>query len=404
MIEEKKGLHEVDGLQSSGIHVGLKTSKNEKDLGLLYFSEPVTVAGVFTQNAVKAWPVQDSQLKLKKQDHFQAIIVNSGNANACNGSQGQSALENVVGALSNQLDIPSESILMASTGIIGAPLDDQKIIGGLNSLVDSLQEESSSNFSEAILTTDTIEKQTTVSIEIDGESYSFTGAAKGSGMIHPRLGTMLAFIMTDINLSQAQLSDILQDSVKESFNRVSVDGDTSTNDTVLLCSTKKKELDLTIEKMNLIHSAIKKVCQNLAQMIIEDGEGATKFITVQVEGAASLVDADQVAQTISQSPLVKTAMFGEDPNFGRILAAVGYSGINQLNPNSIDIYFFSTKGEVQVCRDGQACSHDNSQAEHILTDTDLTIKVNLNMGQYKSWVWTSDLTYDYVKINAEYET
>lgn len=404
MNENEKGLHEVSGLQSSGIHVGLKTLTNKNDLGLLYFSEPVTVAGAFTQNAVKAWPVQDSQLKLKNQDHFQAIIVNSGNANACNGPQGQSALENVIDALSNQLAIPSESILMASTGIIGAPLDDQKIIGGLESLVDSLQEETSSGFSEAILTTDTVEKQTTVSIEIDGESYHFTGVAKGSGMIHPRLGTMLAFVMTDISLSQAQLHDILQDSVKESFNKASVDGDTSTNDTVLLCSTKKKELDLDLEKINLISSAIKKVCQNLAQMIISDGEGATKFITVHVEGGASLSDADQVAQAISQSPLVKTAMFGEDPNFGRVLAAVGYSGVSQLDPNSIDIYFSSSKGEVQVCENGQTCPHEKDQAEHVLTDRDLTIKVDLKMGPHSSWVWTSDLTYDYVKINAEYET
>lgn len=404
MNENEKGLHEVSGLQSSGIHVGLKTLTNKNDLGLLYFSEPVTVAGAFTQNAVKAWPVQDSQLKLKNQDHFQAIIVNSGNANACNGPQGQSALENVIDALSNQLAIPSESILMASTGIIGAPLDDQKIIGGLESLVDSLQEETSSGFSEAILTTDTVEKQTTVSIEIDGESYHFTGVAKGSGMIHPRLGTMLAFVMTDISLSQAQLHDILQDSVKESFNKASVDGDTSTNDTVLLCSTKKKELDLDLEKINLISSAIKKVCQNLAQMIISDGEGATKFITVHVEGGASLSDADQVAQAISQSPLVKTAMFGEDPNFGRVLAAVGYSGVSQLDPNSIDIYFSSSKGEVQVCKNGQTCPHEKAQAEHVLTDRDLTIKVDLKMGPHSSWVWTSDLTYDYVKINAEYET
>lgn len=404
MNKNEKGLHEVSGLQSSGIHVGLKTLTNNNDLGLLYFSEPVTVAGAFTQNAVKAWPVQDSQIKLKNQDHFQAILVNSGNANACNGPQGQSALENVVNALSHRLDIPSESVLMASTGIIGAPLDDQKIIKGLESLVNSLQEESSSGFSEAILTTDTMEKQTAVTIEIDGESYHFTGTAKGSGMIHPCLGTMLAFVMTDISLSQAQLHDILQDSVKESFNKVSVDGDTSTNDTVLLCSTKKKELDLDLEKMDLIRSAIKKVCQNLAQMIISDAEGASKFITVQVEGGASLADADQVAQAIAQSPLVKTAMFGEDPNFGRVLAAIGYSKVSQLNPNAIDIYFSSTKGEVQVCKDGQACPHEKAQAEHILTDRDLTIKVNLNMGQDSSWIWTSDLTYDYVKINAEYET
>lgn len=404
MKENKKGLHAVSGLQSSGIHVGLKTSADNNDLGLLYFPEPATVAGVFTQNVVKAWPVKDSQIKLKNQDRFQAILVNSGNANACNGSQGRSALENVVAALSDQLGISSESILMASTGIIGAPLDEQKIIGGLDSLVEALQEESSSDFSESILTTDTVEKQTSVSIEIDGESYSFTGAAKGSGMIHPRLGTMLAFLMTDISLSQAQLQEILQGSVEESFNRISVDGDTSTNDTVLLCSTQQKKMDLDSEKIDLIRSAIKEVCQNLAQMIIADGEGASKFITVQVEGGASPSDADQVAQTISQSPLVKTAMFGEDPNFGRVLAAVGYSGVKEVDPDAIDICFSSSKGEVQVCQDGQAFPHEKHEAEHILTDSNLTIKVDLNMGSCSSWVWTSDLTYDYVKINADYST
>lgn len=398
------GIHNIKNIQSTGLHAGLKRNPAKKDLALLYFPKGVTVAGVFTRNLVKAWPVQYGQQALKEHDRFKAILINSGNANACNGIQGKQAMETIIEHTATICQIKPEEVLVSSTGLIGARLKTEPFIQFLPELFQNLQSASSQAIAEAIMTTDTVKKETAYELEIDGKPIRIGGMAKGAGMIHPNLGTMLSYIVMDVACEQPLLQQLLQLAVDKSFNNMTVDGDTSTNDTVFLCTTGEHKIDLTQENIAKLQTLVTQVCQDLAQMIAKDGEGASKFITIEVNQAANDQDALKIAKAIATSSLFKTAMFGQDPNWGRVLSSAGSSGVTTLDPNLIDITYSSEVGEVKPCVKGAVALFDHELASQILTAHDITIVVDLHQGDCKATVWTCDLTYEYVEINAEYHT
>ena len=398
------GIHAVKDVLSSSLHAGFKSYAEQDDLALIYFPKGATVAGLFTKNLVKAWPVLYNQHLLENHSTFKAILINSGNANACNGPSGQDTLLKVVDALAEQAQIASQEILVCSTGVIGAPLAFEPFDYALADLVDQLQDTSSVGVAQAILTTDTVSKQTAYSMTIDGQDVHIGGIAKGSGMIHPNLGTMLAFLTIDIACDQSLLQELFNEAVKTTFNRISVDGDTSTNDTVFLCATGEKTMAMTEDNIDLLKKLITQACQDLAQLIIRDGEGASKFISIQVQGAHSSDDASQVAKSIATSSLVKTAICGEDPNWGRVLSAIGNSHVATIDPFKVDIYFKSEFGQVQLCQQGAHCDYSQSLAQRILSAKDIDIIVDLNLANEEAIVWTCDLTHDYIVINADYHT
>lgn len=401
----KSGIHNVQHIQSAGLHAGLKSDPTKKDLALLYFPNGATVAGVFTRNLVKAWPVKHGQKALKNNDRYKAILINSGNANACNGISGQNALKTIIQQVATTCQISPADVLVSSTGIIGAPLKTEPFIEQLPTLFQSLQTNSSQDAAEAIMTTDTVKKETAYELEIDGKAIKIGAMAKGAGMIHPNMGTMLAYLVMDVACEQAVLQTLLQKAVDQSFNSLTVDGDTSTNDTVFLCTTGEHSIDLLNENnLAKLQSLITQACQDLAQMIARDGEGATKFITVQVQQAANDEDALTIAKAIATSNLFKTAAFGQDPNWGRIISAIGYSGVTTLDPDQIDIGFSSEYGQVKTCLNGAAIDFDLKLAQRILSAVDFTVEVNLKQGAGCSTIWTCDLSHDYVEINADYHT
>lgn len=398
------GIHAVKGVQSSAVHAGFKSNVNQNDLALIYFPQGATVAGLFTRNLVKAWPVLYDQALLNNHSDFKAILINSGNANACNGASGQETIEKVVASLAHQAQIDSQEILVCSTGVIGAPLAFEPFEAALPELVSQLQSASSEAVAQAILTTDTISKETAYSMTIDNQTVHIGGMAKGSGMIHPNLGTMLAFLTLDIDCNPELLHHLLIEAVEASFNSISVDGDTSTNDTVFLCATGETTIEMTDKNIASLQALITKACQDLAQAIIRDGEGASKFITVHVQGAYSWEDANKVAQAIATSNLVKTALCGEDPNWGRVLSAVGNSQVANIDPFKVDIYFKSKFGVVQPCHLGSYADFSQNLAKKVLSATDIDIMVNLNLAEAEAKIWTCDLTHDYIVINADYHT
>lgn len=399
-----KNIHVVNQVQSAAIHAGFKQDSEKNDLALIYFPKKATVAGVFTQNLVKAWPVIHGQAALKEASEYSAILINSGNANACNGEESQQVMYEAIELLADALAVPSEEILVSSTGVIGAPLSLEPFKENITPLVNNLQAESGKLVAEAIMTTDTVAKETAYSIEIDGTEIHMGAIAKGSGMIHPNLGTMLAYITTDIACDQETLATLLKQAVDASFNSMTVDGDTSTNDTVLLCATGEVEVDLSPENLAKIQDLVTQVCTDLAKKIAQDGEGLSKFITINVLGASNKQDARTVGKSIATSSLVKTAFYGEDPNWGRVLSAIGNSQIANIDPLKIDILFKSVHGSVQPCKNGSYYPFDVKVAEKILTAADIEIEINLNIGEASATVWTCDLTHDYIVINADYHT
>lgn len=404
MKQLDNGIHSVKHVQSAGLHAGLKSDPARKDLALLFFPEGATIAGVFTRNLVKAWPVKHGQKALKENDHYKAILINSGNANACNGVAGQKAMQTIIQQVATTCQINPTEVLVSSTGIIGAPLKTKPFTEHLSTLYKILQVDSSQDAAEAIMTTDTVKKETAYELEIDGTPIRIGAMAKGAGMIHPNMGTMLAYLVMDVACDQSILQELLQKAVDESFNSLTVDGDTSTNDTVFLCATGEQRIDLNEDSLTKLQSLVTQACQDLAQMIARDGEGATKFITIQIDQAATDEDAQTIAKTIATSNLFKTAAFGQDPNWGRILSAIGYSGVTKLDPDCIDIAFLSEQGQVQTCQNGAATDFDPTLAQRILSTADFTVAVNLKQGAGQSTVWTCDLTHDYIEINADYHT
>lgn len=393
------GVCAPQGFLAGGLACGLKKSQ-KPDLALIYSEVPAQAAGLFTTNKVQAAPIGLSKAHLQD-GKAQAIIANSGNANACVGASGQAA-EAMGEAAAKYLGIPAQSVLVASTGVIGVPLAVEKIEAALASAPEILWPSGSAAAAKAIMTTDTFAKETAVEVEINGATIKIGGIAKGSGMIHPNMATMLGFITTDALIDQSLLQRALIRAGTISFNRVSVDGDTSTNDCLFILANGKAGNPLISEpgpEYRLFVEALETVCLTLAKMLVQDGEGATKLVEIRVQGGATEADALQVGKAIATSNLVKTALFGEDANWGRILAAVGYSGVDVL-PERVRIFL----GDLPVCSGGVGLAFDEAKAKRILAAKEIGITVDLGQAAAEATVWTCDLSYDYIKINGSYRT
>ena len=401
MGEKHRGDFFIPGFMFSGISAGIKGGK-ERDLALFYSVTPATVAGVFTTNRVKAAPVLVDRVRIRT-GRCQAIIVNSGNANACTGERGMRDARTMADATAEALRIPRELALVSSTGVIGKPLPIDTILSRIPSLVDNLSPHALLDAAEAIMTTDTFPKVKMERCSIGQREIRICGVAKGAGMIMPRMATMLCFVMTDAAIEGASLQKALADAQEVTFNRITVDGDTSTNDTVLVLANgmaKNRIISLKSTDYPLFKDLLTAVLQELAKMIIRDGEGATKFIEVRVEGARSEADAKKVAISVANSNLVKTAFFGGDANWGRIAAAIGRSGV-PINPNTFDILL----NHVPVALGGMATNGAlQEEAGQVLKGNVVTVTIRLHQGNAQTSIYTCDLSTDYVKINAHYRS
>ena len=394
------GVTAPKGYKASGVACGLKNNGN-KDLAIVCSEDIAVAAGVFTTNVVKGHSLQLTMEHIKN-GYAQAVIINSGNANACLGEQGIKDANEMAELAAHLLNSQKENILIGSTGVIGMPLNLPKVRGGIRTGISSLSSEGGHEAAEAIMTTDLIAKEIAVDIEIQGERVRIGGMAKGSGMIHPNMATMIGIITTDANISRGLLNKALKEVVAHTFNRVSVDGDTSVCDMVVMLANGEAENE-GIVKENAEYANFKSflyyVCTNLSRMIAKDGEGATKLIEVIAEGAMHEEDVYKVVNSIAKSPLVKTAIFGEDANWGRIITAAGYSGA-EFDPNLVDIYI----GDLMVCRNGTGLKFDEAAAKEILKKDEVKIKINLKNGIASDRIWTCDFSYDYVKINGSYRS
>lgn len=390
------------GYKGAAVAAGLKKSK--LDLALLLSQEVATVAGAFTTNCVKAAPVIYSQRIVEKGDGVRALLVNSGNANAATGSQGWSDLETSVAYATNELKIKREEILLCSTGVIGVPLPMEKVLPGIKACVNTLGAPAN-DLAQAILTTDTFTKEVAVEIVIEGQSVRIGGMAKGSGMIHPNMATMLAFVTTDGEVERDYLEKLLLESVAESYNMISVDGDTSTNDTLLAFANGASgvKIEEGSSSAQLFKEAFNYVNTTLAKMIVQDGEGATKLLTVEIKGAATVEDGRTLARSIVGSNLVKTALFGSDANWGRTLCAMGYSGVS-FDPEGVSLAYSSPAGSIEVFQGGLPLPFDEKLAKEILNEKEITLWVELSEGSCTARGWGCDLSYDYVKINGDYRS
>ena len=385
----------------------MKKNLLKKDLALIYSDVVASSCGVYTKNKVKGAPliVTKHHLNNKK---AQAIIINSGNANTCNGANGLSNAKKMTQLCAEELNIKNDNVLVASTGVIGVPLNIDAIKDGIPKLVNNL----SSNFEEAknaalaIMTTDTTEKQAGIQLNIGGKKVTLAAMAKGSGMIHPNMATMLSFITTDISISPSLLKEALKKSVNISYNRISVDGDSSTNDMVLIMANGLASNETITEKnddYNLFLEALTTLNIYISKKIAKDGEGATKLIECTVKNANSIEEAEALSKSVITSSLVKAAIFGSDANWGRILCALGYSGID-FAPEKVDVSFASTAGEIFVCQDGASVSFNEAKAKEILLQDEIKILIDMKLASYEATTWGCDLTYDYVKINGDYRS
>lgn len=387
------------GFKAAGVASGLKKNGG-KDLGLIYSEVPAAVAGVFTKNLVQAAPVCLDKQRIKS-GQCQGVIVNSGNANCCTGDQGMRDAIAMTKFAASGLKISEDLILAASTGVIGQPLDIEKIKAAMPELVKDLKPDGIANLAEAIMTTDTVPKVVSCQGEVEGKLYTVTGVAKGSGMIRPDMATMLCFVVSDVNISHDLLKEALLTATDKSFNKITVDGDTSTNDTILVLANGLS--DATVE--NPVHKdsfqmVLCKVLTDLAKMVVKDGEGATKLVEIIIKGALTDEDAYKIADTVSNSNLVKTALFGEDANWGRILAAAGRAGV-KIDPYTIDIFF----DDVMIAESGMWCGEKAEiEAAKILKRDEFAISVDLNMGQGSASIFTCDFSVEYVQINADYRS
>ena len=402
-IIENGSITTPKGFKASGVHCGLKKSK--KDRALIYSEVKCNAAGVYTNNIVKGAPIYVTKEHLKD-GTAQAIIINSGNANTCNGERGIQDAKAMAYFSSFDLHLKPEDILVASTGIIGVPLNLKLIVNSCSKLALGLSYDSS-DAASAILTTDTRKKECAVSFTLStGEEVKIGSICKGSGMIEPNMGTMLSFISTDINISKNLLNEALKESVEKTYNRISVDGDTSTNDMVLILANKlsgNNEIKEKNEDYFLFLDALTKLNLIQAKRIASDGEGATKLIECTVCSAPSVTDAIALSKSVINSSLVKTAIFGSDANWGRILCALGYSKIN-FNPNKISVSFKSTNGEIEVYKEGMGLKFNETKAKEILIQDTIEIIINMNSGNSSATCFGCDLTYDYVKINGDYRS
>ncbi len=399
------GLSSVKGFKTVGIHCGLK--KQSRDLAIILADGSTSAAGVFTLNKAKAAPVIVSQENLKhSQGYCKGVVINSGNANACTGKKGLENANKMTEAAAKLLGITPEELLVASTGVIGVQLPMEMVLQGISQAVQGLDYSNSAAAAEAIMTTDTYPKEAAVETLIGGKRVTLAGIAKGSGMIHPNMATMLAFITTDCSISSAMLHQALLEATQGTFNMISVDGDTSTNDTVLAfanAEAKNELIDTKNSEYLVFKEALTALCSKLSELIVRDGEGATKFVSVEVVNAPTVEDARKAARGVTTSALVKTAVFGEDANWGRVIMAVGNSGAS-FDPNRVAIYLESAGGKEQMMADGMGLAFDEDKAKRILAKKDITFKVDFNLGKASATAWTCDFSYDYVKINADYRS
>lgn len=397
------GVCAAKGFTANGIHCGIRKNKTKRDLSLIYSEKPANAAAVYTTNLVKGAPLQVTKSNISN-GKAQAIICNSGNANTCN-ANGIEIASKTCEILGSELGIDSTDVVVASTGVIGLPLDIAPIENGIPELIKGLGDYS--DFAaEGIMTTDTKMKEIAVEFNIGGKACKIGGIAKGSGMIHPNMATMLVFITTDCAISATMLQKALSNDIKSTFNMVSVDGDTSTNDMVVVLANGMAENDeITAEgdDFNTFMKALNTVCVDLCRKIAADGEGATKLLECKVSGAGTLEIAKTTAKSVICSSLTKAAMFGADANWGRVLCAIGYSGA-KVDVQKIDVYFKSSKGEILVCKDGAGVDFSEEKAKEILLESEIEIIVNLNSGNASATAWGCDLTYEYVKINGDYRT
>lgn len=392
------------GFLASGIHCGVKDGTTKKDLALVYSEVPCIGAGMYTNNKVKCAPIYVTKEHLKDKK-AQAIICNSGNANCCTGQDGIDKANDIANTLAEKLNIPKEDVLIASTGVIGVPINAEAIKNGIPTLIEELSD-NGSNAAEAIMTTDTVKKECAAEFLVNGTKVTIGAIAKGSGMIEPNMGTMLSFITTDLSITPELLEDALRKAVNVSYNKISVDGDTSTNDTVLILANGLAE-NATISEKNADYEnfveALKYVTITIAKKLAKDGEGATKLIECTVNGAKTEEEGTIFAKSVITSSLVKTAMFGADANWGRILCALGYAGLD-FEPEKVDVYFESKGGNIIVCKNGASVEFDEDIAKKILIEDEITIKIDMGLGDVTVTAWGCDLTYEYVKINGDYRS
>lgn len=404
-ILKEGGVTAPKGFRANGIHCGIRKNKDKKDLMLIVSDVLCDAAAVYTQNLVCGAPVTVTRENLKN-GKARAVICNSGIANTCN-ADGVEKAEAMCALTEQYTGIPANDVVVASTGVIGQPIDLEPIQNGMQTLVDGLNENGSSAAAQAIMTTDTVKKEIAVSVELSGGKTCTLGAiAKGSGMIHPNMATMLSFITTDANISAEMLQKALRWCVTRSYNMLSVDGDTSTNDTVAilangLCGNTRMETEN--EDYAVFCRALFKICNHVVRMLAKDGEGATKLVVCEVVGAADEETARICAKSVIRSPLVKTAMFGSDANWGRVLCALGYAGA-AIDVSKIDVSFRSRKGTVPVCKNGAGIEFSEEKAKEVLLEDEIEILVDLNSGDAEATAYGCDLTYDYVKINGDYRT
>ncbi len=392
------GVTAARGFKAAGVRCGIKT--RGLDLALICSDVDCTAAGVFTTNAFQAAPVLVSRKRLAS-GRARAIIANSGNANAITGMRGIRDAEEMCACIAGELGVDQEMVVAASTGIIGVPLPIDKIKAGIREAFRVLSANGGPKAAEAIMTTDTRPKLSAYEIDVDGRTVRIGAIAKGAGMICPQMATMLCFITTDAAISAELLQDMLAQSVDSTFNCLTIDGEMSTNDSVIALANGLSgcQIEGDTAESEIFHRALTQVCSDLARAIARDGEGATKYVEVVVGGAASDADARKAALAVGKSPLVKTAVFGGDPNWGRVLCAVGASGV-EVDPDKVAMWF----GNVQIVKEGEPIQYDEELMRSTMSSTDLRITVDMGIGNGCATVYTCDLSYDYVRINAEYHT
>ena len=401
------GAASAKGFFAASAAAGIKY-EGRTDMAMLFSEKPCHAAGTFTTNVVKAAPVKWDQDIVYHHEGARAVIINSGIANACTGEEGMQLCRKTAQAAAKMLKIPEDSVLVASTGVIGMQIDPARIEGGIGLLAPALGhgKEAGNRAAKAIMTTDTKSKEAAVQVEIGGKTVTVGGMCKGSGMIHPNMCTMLGFLTTDVCISKELLQEALSGDIKDTYNMVSVDGDTSTNDTVLLLANGmagNPEIREKNEDYMTFCKALNQINTTLAKMMAGDGEGATALFEVKILNAESKEQAVTLAKSVVSSSLVKAAIYGHDANWGRILCAMGYSGA-QFDPEKVDLYFESRAGKIKIIENGVSTGYSEEEATRILSEDEVTASADIKMGSAQATAWGCDLTYDYVKINADYRS
>ena len=389
----------VNGIKAAGINCGIK--KEKKDLALIFSEVPCNAAGTFTLNKVIAAPLVVSKNLIKQQNKVKAVLINSGNANACTGTIGFSNALDTQSCCAKRLSINPSEVVVSSTGVIGKQLPMDKLKSGINEIVNRLSENGGLDAAEAILTTDLKKKSFAVKVKLSGGEVTIGGICKGSGMIMPNMATMLAFLATDASIEQTVLQKLLSSSVNDSFNKISVDGETSTNDMVILMENGLSEISIkeNTEDYNIFLSALLAICQEMAKAIAADGEGATKLITISINNAKTKKDADTIARAVANSPLFKTAMNGNDANWGRILSVAGNSGVD-FTPEKVSIKF----DDMTILEPNYSVNFNEEKAKKLLNKEEVKVSVDLDEGDQSSTWWTCDYSEGYIKINSSYRT